>query len=253
MIDDLEDHLARLRCVSLAQLDERAALLRRIDRKYALEHGRFLELIALLRDDHEVLEIDGRRCFAYRSVYFDTPDLRCFWDHVLGQVPRFKARTRLYEDTGSCVFEVKLKRNDEETDKRQVEHPADRNERLTDTAARCLGEALSDAGLRAPADLAPSLHTSFHRITLAARESAERLTCDLDVRLSSPEGKAATLAGSVVLVETKTEHGEGPVNRTLARMGVNEISLSKYRVGMSLVGSASPDEPQPGSDLFAAA
>jgi len=56
----------------------------------------------------------------------------------------------------------------------------------------------------------------------------------------------------VLLVETKTHGEEGRVNRALARMGVDEISLSKYRVGISLVGNASTDEAQPGSDLFAA-
>jgi hypothetical protein len=253
VIADLPDRLAAFRGVALAQLDARAALLRRVDRKYAVEPGRFLELLERLRDDHEVLEINGRRTFAYRSVYFDTPNLRCFWDHVHGRVPRFKARTRLYRDTGSCVFEVKLKRNHDQMDKRHIEHPAEHTEELTEAAARCLREALSDAGLRPPADLAPSLHTSFRRITLAASESTERLTCDIDVRLSSPEGKTSTLAGSLVLVETKTERGEGRANQALAEIGVDEISLSKYRVGMSLVGNASTEDAQPGSDLFAAA
>jgi hypothetical protein len=119
VIDDLQDRLARLRGVSLGQLEKRAALLRCVDRKYAVERARFLELLEELRDDHVALEIDGHRCFAYRSVYFDTPDRRCFWDHVHGRVPRFKARTRLYQDTGSCVFELKLKRTDDEMDKRQ--------------------------------------------------------------------------------------------------------------------------------------
>jgi VTC domain len=250
--DELADRLARFRGVSLARLDERAALLRRVDRKYAVERDRLLELLELLQDDHEVLEIDGQRSFAYRSVYFDTPNLRCFWDHVLGRVPRFKARTRLYRDTGNCVFEVKLKRSDEEMEKRQVEHPVERDRELTEAAIRCLREALSDAGLGAPADLAPSLHTSFRRITLAAIESAERLTCDLDVRLSSPQGRAATLAGSIVLLETKTERGDGRANRSLGQLGVEEISLSKYRVGISLVGNTSTDDPQPGGELFAA-
>src|SRR5205814_1442908 len=127
---------------------------------------RFLELLEQLRDDHDVLEIDGRRWFEYRSVYFDTPDLCCFWDHVHGRLPRFKARTRLYRDTGSCVFEVKLKRSDEELDKRQ------------------------------------------------------------------------------------TEHRDGRANRALEQLGVKEISLSKYRVGISLVGNASTDDAQPGSELF---
>jgi hypothetical protein len=250
VIDQLADRLAGFRGVSLAQLDERAALLSRIDTKYAVERAQFLELLERLRDDHDVLEIDGRRCFEYRSVYFDTPELRCFWDHVQGRLPRFKARTRLYRDTGSCVFEVKLKRNDEEMDKRQTEHPAERAEELTDSATRCVEEALSDAGLDAPADMVPSVRTAFTRITLTARDSAQRVTCDLDVRLSSPRGTTAALQEKFMLVETKTERGGGPASRVLRELGVTEISLSKYRVGASLVCQAATDDAQPGSELF---
>jgi hypothetical protein len=56
------------------------------------------------------------------------------------------------------VFEVKLKRTDDETDKHQVDHPVDRNEELTEAALSCLGEAVSDVSIRAPADLTPTLH-----------------------------------------------------------------------------------------------
>jgi hypothetical protein len=35
-------------------------------------------------------------------------------------------------------------------------------------------------------------------------------------------------------------------------MSADEISLSKYRVGMSLVGNVSTDDRHPGSDLFSA-
>lgn len=38
-------------------------------------------------------------------------------------MPRFRARTRWYKDTGQCVFEVKLKLTEDETDKRQTDHP----------------------------------------------------------------------------------------------------------------------------------
>lgn len=92
--------------VSLPELDARAALLRRLDNKYAVSSQAFAQLAQRLRDDHEVLDIDGRRAFAYRTTYFDTADLRCFVDHVEDRVPRFKARTRLYEDTSACVFEA---------------------------------------------------------------------------------------------------------------------------------------------------
>lgn len=236
--------------MSLAALDERAALLRRVDNKYVLGYDAFEELAARLRADHEVLELDGRRVFRYSTTYFETPDLRCFEDHVEDRVPRFKARTRLYVDSGMCVFEVKLKRSEDETDKRQIDYQeADRRE-VTDDAWRCLHAALDEAELEAPEELAASLTTSFDRVTLAPGGGSERLTCDFGVRLTGPGGETAAMKRDLVLIETKSERGESPADRELTRMEVGPISLSKYRVGMSLVGAASRFEAQPGSDLF---
>ena len=235
--------------VSLDELDERAALLKRVDNKYAVERDRFAELLDRLQSDHQVLEIEGRRVFGYRTTYFDTPELRCFTDHVEDRRPRFKARTRLYVDADRCVFEVKLKREDDETDKRQTEHAPSDADRFTDSARHCLEEALSDAGLEAPERLSATLETRFRRITLAARDGSARLTCDIAVRLSRPEGDTASLRDGLILVETKSENGDSPADRALADLGLEPMSLSKYRVGMGLVGGAEGGA-QPGSELF---
>jgi hypothetical protein len=250
MSDDLNEVLAGYRPVSLRALDERAALLRRVDHKYAIEREAFVALARELREDHEVLEIDGEREFGYCTIYFETPDLRCFLDHVEGRIPRFKARTRLYEDSEACVFEVKLKRDEDETDKRQLDYSPDDSERLTPAARKCLDEALGDAGISAPNELQPRLRTSFRRITLAASGGSERLTCDLGVRLASLNGQAVELRRELLLVETKSENGNSPADRALASDGAESISLSKYRVGMSRTAETPTAEPQPGSELF---
>jgi hypothetical protein len=95
----------------------------------------------------------------------------------------------------------------------------------------------------------PTLLTRFARITLASREGSERLTCDVGVRLSTPDGEAAGMRDGMILLESKSKDGESPADRVLAELGLEPISLSKYRVGMSLVGGGSR-EGQPGSDLF---
>ena len=51
MNDLLADRLAGFRGVSLAQLDERAALLSRVDTKYAVDRRHVLELQERLRGD----------------------------------------------------------------------------------------------------------------------------------------------------------------------------------------------------------
>lgn len=247
---ELRDLLNGFEPVSLEALDERAALLRRTDNKYAVSSSNFAELLERLRRDHQVLEIDGRRVFRYSTVYFDTPDLRCFVDHVEDRVPRFKARSRVYEDTGVCVFEVKLKRQGDETDKRQIDYAKDDRRRLTQPALDCLGGALAGVGLETREALAARLTTRFERVTLAAREGAERLTCDLRVRLTGEDDRTVEMDRDLILVESKSENGSSPADRELAGMSVAGISLSKYRVGMSLVGGAHGFGPQPGGELF---
>lgn len=250
MPHDVHDLLSRCGGVSLKTLDERAALLRRVDNKYAVPSEAFGELVQRLCTDHQVLEIDNERAFRYSTSYFDSPDLRCFVDHVEDRLPRFKARSRLYVDSGMCVFEVKLKRSDDQTDKRQIDYTEADRQRLTPAAVDCLNSALKDAGLTAPEDLALTLTTQFERVTLAAREGAERLTCDLNVCLIGPDQQTVKINPDLILVETKSEDGSSPADRELARMRISPISLSKYRVGMSLVGGAQGAGPQPGSELF---
>ena len=249
--DQLTDLLDAFDPVSLEELDQRAALLRRVDHKYAVSLERLRELARGLQSDHQILEIEGRRTFGYRSAYFDTPERRCFLDHVEDRVPRFKARTRMYEDTGQCVFEVKLKRTEDETDKRQVDHDLCATRRLTPEARECLEEALMAVALAVPDDLEHSLTTSFSRVTLAARRGSERLTCDLGVALGGATGQTVHLHDGLVLVETKSENGESPADALLADLRVKPLSLSKYRVGIALLDPVRRGEPQPGSDLFA--
>lgn len=247
---ELTDALSEFTPVSIDDLDRGAALLRRVDNKYPVQWPQLIDLLERLRPDHAALEIDGLREFSYRSVYFDTPDLRCFVDHVEDRAPRFKARTRLYADTGSCVFEVKLKPGEGETDKRQTDHPPERGDELIPEARRCLKEALEDAGLEAPEQMEPRLRTSFRRFTLASGSGPERLTCDFGLELSTPDGDTARLSSRWALVETKTEHGHGAADSVLADLGLEPVSLSKYRIGIGLLGPPPVAGPQPGSELF---
>ena len=89
--------------------------------------------------------------------------------------------------------------------------------------------------------------TSFDRVTLSARTGSERMTCDLGVCLVGADGQITRMHEGLVLVETKSETGESPADRELAAMQISPISLSKYRVGRSLVGAARRFGEQPGS------
>jgi hypothetical protein len=239
-----EELLAGFVAVSLDELDAKAALQRRVDNKYLLSWAQLAHFFDGLRGDHQALEIDGRRWFAYESIYFDTALLRCFRDHVEDRVPRFKLRSRLYADSGKCNFEVKVKRDGDQTDKQQIEIDPDARDRIDPEIARFVGRALRGVpDPPSPDDIAPTLTTSFCRCTLAAANGSERVTCDHSLELRSRSGASAHLRGELVVVETKTEDGQGRCDRLVERAGVEPVSVSKYRVGVGLLIAEDPDPP----------
>jgi hypothetical protein len=239
----LEQAVHGLGPVSLKDLDERAALRRRVDCKYVVARDALAEVIASAADEYDALEIDDRRRFDYESVYLDTPDLRCFREHVDGVRPRFKVRTRLYRETASCFVEIKVKNDQDETTKRQLAHDPSGHGGLDPEAREFLDDAMRElAGQPMPERLAPSLITRYHRMTLAAVDGGQRVTIDVDVRLATPDGAATTLRDDLALVETKTEEGQGPVDRLLAEHGHEPVTISKYRFGVGMLLEDDPGE-----------
>jgi len=225
--------LERFEPIGLEALDARAALQRRLDQKYLVAPDALAPLLERLLPSFVALEIDGRRQWRYESVYFDTPELRCYRDHVEGRRPRLKVRTRLYVDTRVCALEAKLKRADDETAKTSCDlDPADHG-RLTATGLRFLEDAVgSEAGHVSLTELGPALTTRYRRATLAARDGGLRVTLDDDVRASLPGGARAELAPGHVIVETKSEDGQSEADSLLRETGHEPVSLSKYRRGI---------------------
>ena len=235
--------------VSLDELDERVSFQRRVDNKYLLAWDRFAELALPLRESHDALEIDGKRLFSYSSVYFDTPDLLCFREHVEGRVPRFKVRSRAYHESGVCSFEVKVKVDDDETVKENLEYELSNHGQITPEARRFLEEVIaSSIGRDAPEELRPALTTRFRRGTLGARDGSDRITIDFELRLERPDHTTVCLDPGHVVVETKSESGEGRFDMIMREAGHPPISLSKYRLGIGSLAAHDPDPPLAAQD-----
>src|SRR5699024_2428638 len=132
--------------------DAHAALQTRVDRKYLVPQSLLEDMLADVGERLRVLEIDGQRDFGYRSVYFDTPELLWFHQHLQGKRCRFKVRTRTYLDSGLCRLEVKGKGRRAETVKKNKGYEAELAARLTPWAREFVGKRLGDH------DLADRLH-----------------------------------------------------------------------------------------------
>jgi hypothetical protein len=237
------DLVSGLDPISLERLDESAALRERVDTKYVIDRGRLAEAADRLSGSYHVLEIDARRSFDYESVYFDTPDLRCFHDHIESRRPRFKARSRSYRETGACFLEIKVKDAQDATTKRQCLYDIADHGRLTDRGRDFIaGQLLELVGEPAAFDLAPTLSTRYRRVTLAAREGGERVTLDLDVRLRAMDNRKLALRDDLALVETKTACGGSAFDAVLLEAGCEATSISKYRLGVGLLLADDPGQ-----------
>jgi hypothetical protein len=221
--------------VGLAELETAAALQDRVDTKYMASLEAFAALAERLRGTHAVLEIHGRRAFDYRTTYFDTAELRAYRDHVQQRRRRYKCRSREYVDSGWCTFEVKLKGARGRTVKHRMPYDREWRDALSEPALAFLRECVRGSYGRSPeGELHPSLAVAYTRVTFAAPELGERLTCDFDLAFSAPDGTSGRLAEETVIVESKSVRGKAIADRALQTLRVRpEGGCSKYCLGVS--------------------
>lgn len=237
------DIVGALPTVTLAELNETAELLTRVDRKYVVPPEALERLLAGREEHLRALEIDGARCSLYRSVYYDTPELASYLAAARKRPRRFKVRTREYLDTGTSAVEVKLRSPRGGT----VKHRA-----WLDASVGASSEGLG-GGSKLPeviayassfaevnpfaAQLRPCLTTTYERTTLLV--PAGRVTIDAAVSAEDARGETFTY-GDALIVETKTLGGASPLDRDLWAMGLRPQRLSKYATSLAALH---PDLP----------
>lgn len=243
------DLLADRPTVTIDELVDEAALLRRFDRKYVVPSDAVVALLERLPADIAVLRIDDVDTFGYDTLYFDTPDLRSYHDAARNRPVRWKVRVRTYLDSGDVWCEVKVRDRRGETVKhRRARHAADGGSasdaarlRLVVAGRRPPGTVLHpeerafvvDVAPALPVGtLAPVLRTRYRRITLLDRATRSRITLDDGLRCEDAVGGVARFAGTAI-VETKSPAGPSTIDRTLWRLGHRPRRFSKYATGMA--------------------
>jgi hypothetical protein len=242
---DLFGHVDGFDPISLPELESRAALQMRVDRKYIVSYETLEWLFLQLGDDYRALEIDGERFQHYDSVYFDTPALMGYRDHLQGRRKRFKCRTRLYGGT-ACFFDLKLKGRRGETVKSRLPLlPSDHGLLTADASAFLKRGLLERYGCPAPRRLVSTLDTSFERLTLIHARRQERLTLDFGISLGKPGGgERYRIRRDHVLIETKTAAGLGTADRRLRGLSARPLSMcSKYCLGVALTNPSVATNP----------
>jgi VTC domain len=178
----------------------------RFELKYLLPVERVPALVSALSpyvraDPHS--EGAGPSGYPIHSVYWDSPQLRCFWEKIEGLKVRRKLRLRRYGDADDVFLEIK-QRVDRTLQKRRVvwplarvaeaEEPDALDALLEESDDRVAREILF---LRRTYDLRPTMGISYRRRAFFARnESDLRVTFDTRVQYHAAEPSVAQLGES---------------------------------------------------------
>jgi hypothetical protein len=230
--------LAEMTPIGLAELEERAALQCRVDRKYVMPVAEADRLLEALAPVAAALEIDGLRRFRYESMYFDTPDLASYRLTAYRHRRRFKIRTRTYMDSGSTWLEVKVPGPRGSTMKYRSPH--DSGHRLS--AGRVFVDdifARHDLAIRA--GFAPTLRTRYLRVTLLLPAGDSRVTLDTGLHWSA--GDRELHLPATAIVETKTGSAASSADRLLWQWGHRPVAISKYATGLAAIRTDLPAAP----------
>lgn len=235
--------------ISLQELNAKAAMQTRVDRKYIVDARYAAQVLADLPAEASVLEISGERQFSYDSVYFDTPQLDSYRLAATGRRNRYKIRTRSYLDTGDTYLEVKTEGARALTVKERIPYPYLDRAYLNAQGRDYVEESLRGL-IEAPATaFEPVLTTGYRRTTVLLpasdlNPSDSRMTIDTDLTwtplsnfalsTSSPYrlGQAYTAAG-MVIIETKSGSAPSVADKHLWRAGIRPSKISKFATGLA--------------------
>lgn len=224
----LQEVIQRFDPISLAEMD-RVELLDRMDTKYVFGSSQLPALLETLRPEYRVLEVDGKRGTDYRSLYYDTADLRHYHEHHNGHSFRSKVRFREYIGSSLAFLEVKRKTGRGGTDKKRM-----RVERIPSELTPELQAYAAEAS-HCPDRLYPQLWNHFTRLTLVHRTRNERVTIDHSLRFTQA-GTERSLEGICVaeLKEARADRSS-PFARLMRSLRVRPAGMSKYCIGMLLL------------------
>lgn len=203
-------------------------LMDRTDTKFTFSETQLCEVLNQVKDHYKVLEIESKRQSTYKTLYYDTDNLKLYLDHHNGHLNRYKIRHRTYVDSNTGFLEVKFKSNKSRTIKERIKKVLTPLSWEPDTMEFLQNKLPFD-----PATLKPVLWVNYKRITLVSNNLTERVTIDVDLEFISDN--IVRKMENLVIAEVKQDR-KNP-SAFLACMKEKHIrvgSISKYCLGIAL-------------------
>lgn len=209
-------------------------LMNRVDQKYMASSSLLEELLSRIADGYYVQHIEGNPLAPYRTLYFDTDDLRMYTMHHNKKLNRQKLRVRTYRSTDTTFFEIKNKDNKKKTSKVRI--PIDVQQFDSCLEIPEVATFVNENTPYPTTMLHACLENSFERITLVDKGMSERVTIDRCIRFHNRATGIDADIGRLLVIEVKHELGAptSDIERALHDLHVLPRRMSKYCIGTAL-------------------
>lgn len=207
--------------ISLSYLQDSAPLLNRKDRKFIIPIGVLDEILMDCSKEYRILKIDNEFLFKYQTKYYDTEELKLYFDHHNGKGNRYKIRERDYVQSGLKFIEVKNKTNKDQTIKyrKELKNRIETNDFIQNHTSLL------------ESNLYESLNLEYTRITLLHKVKMEKVT--LDLNLNFCDKLNTILYNNIVIAEVKVEQlADMEFRNIMKKYKIRAGSLSKYCLGL---------------------
>ncbi|SOE21190.1 VTC domain-containing protein [Spirosomataceae bacterium TFI 002] len=221
----ISEELKELNPISLAQMDS-VSLMDRVDVKYVIPIGELPQIIHQINRDFKILEVAEKRVCTYKTLYFDSPELKLYNDHHSGRAGRYKVRLRNYVDSGTSFLEIKEKNNKGRTLKTRISDKGNFNELLSIEQSTFVEKQTP----LNPKELRGNLWVNYDRFTLVSLEDNIRVTFDLNLSFSH-ENRNKQYENIVIVEVKQSKVSDNKLESILRNNGVRSGSISKYCLG----------------------
>ncbi|MBL4593245.1 MAG: polyphosphate polymerase domain-containing protein [Flavobacteriales bacterium] len=230
-MNKLNNILQQLDPISLKEMD-RVKLQNRTDTKFVFEADLLPIILNEIKDFYSILEIKKNRTNSYKTLYYDTKELKSYIQHHNGKANRTKIRFRKYIESDLNFLEVKFKNNKGRTIKARKKI-SDIETTLSDISK----DFINNNSTYKSDEIIPVLWNSFTRLTLVHKTKTERLTIDLNLGFKSYLNDVEKEIPHIIIAEVKQEKASNNSDfiQVIKKHHVRKSSMSKYCVGSALL------------------
>lgn len=212
--------------ITLKEMDNSVKLMDRTDTKFTFHVNVLTSILQKVLQHYKVLNVEGHLVNRYKTLYYDTQEFDLYNKHHSGKLNRYKIRHRTYVESQLGFLEIKFKNNKGRTIKT----------RIKELDLPKLNEGKSFDFLQKslpfhPESLVPKIWVNYSRVTLVNKQSAERVTIDLNLEFEA-EGCKKNLDHLVIAEVKQDSKIQSPFVAVMREFGIREGSISKYCFGV---------------------